>query len=232
MIISHKYRFIFIKTAKTAGTSLEIFLSQAGGETDVVTPIFPLVEPHRARNHDGFWNPIPELLDRSASTKTMLRELLARRRFYNHMPARLVKARTPRAVWHDYLKFCIERNPWDKTLSHFHMLRDRAADQLTFERYIAEGKFPTNLDKYTDDEGNLMVDEVIRYEELNEGLGRIFSKLGLPFDGQLGPSAKGEHRRDRRPYQEIYTPAQRETVARVFAREIALFGYTFQEQAP
>lgn len=62
MIISHRYRFIFIKTMKTAGTSVEIFLSQRCAAEDVVTPIHPEVHPHQPRNHRGLWNPLPELV--------------------------------------------------------------------------------------------------------------------------------------------------------------------------
>lgn len=38
MIISHQHRFIFVKTLKTAGTSIEVFLSGLCGRDDVVTP--------------------------------------------------------------------------------------------------------------------------------------------------------------------------------------------------
>ena len=43
MIISHARSFIFIKTRKTAGTSVEVYLSQHCGPEDVITPIQPPV---------------------------------------------------------------------------------------------------------------------------------------------------------------------------------------------
>ena len=46
MIISHKYRFIFVKTRKTAGTSVEAYLSQHCGDSDVLTPIHPPLPGH------------------------------------------------------------------------------------------------------------------------------------------------------------------------------------------
>lgn len=39
MIISHEHKFIFLKTAKTAGTSIEIALSKFCGSDDVITKI-------------------------------------------------------------------------------------------------------------------------------------------------------------------------------------------------
>ncbi|MDA3856877.1 MAG: hypothetical protein PF480_01210 [Roseovarius sp.] len=41
MIISHKNHFVFVKTTKTAGTSVEIALSKHCGDADIITPIHP-----------------------------------------------------------------------------------------------------------------------------------------------------------------------------------------------
>ena len=47
MIISHKYKFIFFKVSKTAGTSIEIALSEFCGPDDIITPISPKDETKR-----------------------------------------------------------------------------------------------------------------------------------------------------------------------------------------
>lgn len=39
MIVSDRYGFVFLKTRKTAGTSIEIALRQFAGPDDVFTPL-------------------------------------------------------------------------------------------------------------------------------------------------------------------------------------------------
>lgn len=226
MIISHKHKFIFIKTFKTAGTSLEVFLSSHCGEDDVITPIFPHIEPHVARNYQGYFNPFPRLWHcRGRRARRILRELIQRKLFYGHMNGQVIRDRIPAAIWNSYFKFCVERNPWEKALSYYHMKNYRAGGKLTLEQYFARCKFRTNFEKYTDNKGRLLVDEVIRYEELAAGLGRVFERLGIPFDGSLGIRAKSEYRSDRLPYSEVLTDAQIEIIARAYAPEIRMHGY-------
>ena len=86
MIISHKHKFIFVKTVKTAGTSIEAFLSQHCGPDDVLTPIFPAIEGHQPRNYEGPVHPISEILRLPFGPVSAWRHILSQRqRFYRHM---------------------------------------------------------------------------------------------------------------------------------------------------
>lgn len=229
MIISHKHKFIFVKTVKTAGTSIEVFLSQHCGPEDVLTPIFPPIEGHHPRNFEGTVHPISEILRLPFGPPSAWRHIRSQRQlFYRHMPAWLIRVRVPTAIWKNYFKFCVDRNPWDKVLSHYHMTNHREGGQLSLDQYLARGKLPINYPRYTDSFGSrIIVDRVLRYENLIDELADVFARVHIPFKGNLGISAKGEYRADRTPYQSVFTSDQREFVEQTFAREIELHGYRF-----
>ncbi|SPD76465.1 conserved hypothetical protein [uncultured Desulfobacterium sp.] len=228
MIISYKYKFIFIKTQKTAGTSIEVYLSKHCGKNDILTPINPHVAPHLARNYKAIWNPFPEIVEnKGLRLKSTLKKVLKQNKFYNHIPARTIKNRISKKTWNDYFKFCVERNPWDKTLSHYYYINAKSGKNITFDQYLDGGKFCLNYPKYTDPNFNLMVNKVIEYGSLNVELTRIFKKLGVPFGGTLSVRAKSEYRKDRRPYQQIITKKQRQIIEKAFAKEIEMHGYKF-----
>ncbi|MFT4253027.1 MAG: sulfotransferase family 2 domain-containing protein [Caulobacter sp.] len=204
MIISHRYRFVFIKTRKTAGTSIEAYLSSLCGPDDVVTPVHPPEPGHQPRNAEGF---------------------------ANHMSAARVAAKVP-DLWRDYFTFCVERNPWDKTLSHFFMKQNSAAHggdaELCLDRYLAAGDYALNLPLYASRlSGRPLVDRVLRYEHLDQELGEVFEQLGVPWCGRLPVKAKSGWRPDRRSYREVLSLRQAVRIEKIFAREIRLHGYAW-----
>ena len=63
MIVSHRHRFIFIKTRKTAGTSIEIALSPHCGPEDIISPIAK--DDEQFRHELGYPGPQHYLKDKS-----------------------------------------------------------------------------------------------------------------------------------------------------------------------
>lgn len=229
MILSEKKNFIFVKTRRTAGTSIEVFLNSHLGPRDVATPIHPPERSHTSRNARGRFNPIPEFFlalrgARYADLRRTLHDLKHARRFWNHMPAGIIRARTSDRVWQRTFKFCVERNPWDKTLSFFHMLK-RRGEVRTLDEFFARRLYPSDWMLYTDENGELLVDRILSFERLNEELADVFNLLGIPFDGALDVRAKTAARSRHLTYRDVLNGAQKKSVEKAFHREIEALGY-------
>lgn len=171
MLLSHKYRFIFIKTHKTAGTSIEVDLSKFMDLNDIVTPIFPGVEGHIPRNFHR---------------RPML--WVIRRDFFNHITAERVRHYVGGEIFEQYFKFCVEREPVDKCVSHFSMLRNspnhsHGFRDITWEGYVKMGDFPIDVGMYTGTDGSLIVDKILRYENLRNELNSVIENFGFNFTG-------------------------------------------------
>jgi hypothetical protein len=108
------------------------------------------------------------------------------------------------------------------------MTAHRQGGRLSLDQYLARGKLPINYPRYTDSFGShIIVDRILRYENLDDQLTEIFGRLNIPFEGRLGVRAKAEYRADRTPYQSVFSQEQRQLVQRIFSREIELHGYHF-----
>lgn len=229
MIVCHRKKFIFVKTAKAAGSSLEVFLSKHCGVEDIVTPLSPPEEGHDPRNHSGLFNPFPEMVaSRLRCWSETKRCLALRSPFYSHLPARIARCRLGDEIWNSYYKFTVERNPWDKTLSHHAMMSALKPGGMTLPEYFNKGKFCHNAPIYTDwNEDTVMVDRFIRYDRLNEDLGEICQHLGIPFEGMLAEQSKTSYRSDHRHYREVFTHEQAAIIRQAFRKEIDLHGFEF-----
>lgn len=243
MIVSHRHRFVFVKTVKTAGTSMEIALSKYLGPDDVITPITPADE--RIREELGYRGPQNDAVPYSRygvldALKAMRRR--ERFRFYNHASASYIRNFVGRRRWASYYTFCFERNPWDKAVSMYYWVHKDAIQGRGDgdEPSPAEADAPPSvaewvdrggaddipgIDLYTVD-GRIAVDDVFRYEELDEAVETIAARIGLPEIPEL-PRAKAAVREPGSGYRDVLTPSNRERIARLRAREIEMFGYAW-----
>lgn len=214
MIVSHAHRFIFLKTRKTAGTSVEIALSRVCADQDVITRLADDDEALRAElGGRGPQNYEPPALPRKA---------------FAHLPAEPAKRAVGPVAWDSYLKFTIERNPWDAVVSLYYWhYRDKQAEP--FEDFVMGSRIESLATKnaaiYRID-GKLAVDRVLRYEQLNDDLTRLWQDLGLPLSPDL-PQAKAWSRPRSASYRSMYDDRTAQRVAEVFEPCIREFGYTF-----
>jgi hypothetical protein len=230
MILSHKYKFIFIKTNKTAGTSVEIALSKFLGDDDVITPI--VEEDEQTRSDLGYRGPRNYLAPaREYNLRSMASLVFKGKkqpRFYNHIPAWKVKARVGEQVWNDYYKFCFERNPWDRVISHYYWLY-KSEPRPAIREYLQSSDVRKlkrrGIELYTID-GQVAVDKVCRFEDLAEELEIIRKQVGIPEELEL-PHAKSKFREDKRSYHDILDEEGRATIAELFRQEIAICGYEY-----
>ena len=229
MIISHKYRFIFIKTNKTAGTSIEIALSKFCGNHDIITPISPEDEKTRRdlgyRGPQNYLVPIWNLNIRDVG-KLLFKKEKRSLKFYNHISATLIRAQISEQVWNSYYKFCFERNPWERAISLYYN-RYNKEPRPTISEFINSGGLMIlkrrGFDLYTID-GQIAVDKVCLFENISKELEAIRKQLGIPEKLNL-PYAKSQYRKDKRSYREILSHNQQEKIAQLFRDEITLFGY-------
>lgn len=225
MIVSHKYKFIFIKTEKTAGTSIEIALSKFCGPNDIITPIDP--EDEIKRRELGFRGPQNYLISLNRYSRTDFLKAVYRRKrlaFYNHADAEFVRRYIGEAKWNTYFKFCFERNPWDKVISWYywnHNTTPKPSLSDFIETPIANGIKGFQL--YTID-SEIVVDKVFFFEQIDQAMEEICRHTGLPEIPSL-PNAKSGRRKDKRSYRDILSERDKEKIQKVYAREIAYFNY-------
>jgi hypothetical protein len=232
LIISHKYKFIFIKTNKTAGTSIEIALSKICGDEDVITKFS--VADEKVRSQLGYLGPQNYHVDRSRyDIRDWFRFIfnIKRREFTKHMSARDIKRYVGEEIWNSYYKFCVERNPWDRMISNYYWRRgEHRSEKLQGMSEFLESDGPKRLQRrginlYTID-GEVVVDKICRFESLADELEEVRVRCNIPEKLVL-PNAKGSFRKDRRNYKDILTSEQAEKIRKLSSREIALLGYEY-----
>jgi chondroitin 4-sulfotransferase 11 len=157
-----------------------------------------------------------------------------------------------RSRWDEYHSFGFVRNPWDRLVSWYTMIQEtppsspnslwdyvgsrsntfeqfitRCTDVISEERngYVYEKSFvKPQFDYFTDETGNIAVNHIGRFENLQNDLDQILNKVGLP-PMEL-PHLNKTRAMD---YRELYTPHTQELVAERFKKDIEYFGYSFND---
>ncbi len=226
MIVCHRFRYIFLKTQKTASTSIEIALSTMCGPEDVITPITP--EDERLRQEFGGRGPqncdVP--LSRYDDNELAYHRATGHRfSFYNHLPAAKVRQYIGEDVWRCYFKFCFERNPWDRAISHYYWETRSLDPRPPIGDFLESSNWLSNFHVYSlGDE--IAVDRIGRYEQLGSDLAEIAKQLRLPRRLVL-PYAKATSRIDRRCYRDVLGERERSLIEKACASEIRMLGYEF-----
>ena len=212
MLISHKRKFIFVHVPKTAGSSL----------TSALQPFC-----HQ---------PQDEAINRSLSkigiNVNWFGPYLNAKYGRKHTTAQQMKIIFPNKVFEEYFKFGFVRNPWDTMVSYYHFLhsnqsshRNKKVQALDgFKQYL---EYEIKRNKYhqtqflTDNNGELLVDYVGRFESLQDDFDKICKKVNV--SASMPHSNKSKHKK----YQEYYDEETRQMVAEHWKADIDMFGYTF-----
>lgn len=258
MILSHQSQFIFIKTAKVGGTSLELYLNQYRGKNDVYTPHWMNEKNYVAQNYQCWFNPMNEYAYRYGLKNVPLqyrfnnthRDFIQRNQYFENIPAWQLKLRLPKTIWDSYFKFTIERNPWDKCISRYYqsklIFEAKYKKELSFQNWFdffssklarpwetqAWGsEAPYNWPRYTDLKSNsILVNHIIRYEQLYEELEILCKKWGIPFKNFNQIRSKNNFRPAHTSYRNFFTHEKEfyiEKIAHLFKSELAHFNYSF-----
>ena len=237
MLVSHRKGFIYTKTVKTASTSLELYF-----------------EPHCMPDGSGKKHGRDEHVSDAGIVGVRAAKPTGAR-WYNHMSARNIRNELGSELWDRYFKFSIVRNPFDKLVSGFYMFDERQPSPTDPERSILEFRswlrslddlvsrhriliendvVPhfrkpmecalIDRDKYLID-GDLCLDFLIRYENLEQGVREVCNLLEIEFDAARIPELKKGQRHQALRVSEYYDE-ECEAIARKFYQwELDHFGY-------
>lgn len=137
-------------------------------------------------------------------------------------------------IWNQCFKFTIVRNPWDRILSQYkgHVIKE--VPGLSFEQYlhrsfvekVSHDEFRfihPCMDWITDEDGNVLVNYVGKFENLQEEFDTICDKLNIPKT--YLPHVNKDPNKE--PYQKYYNSKTRKLIEDVFEKDIKQFNYKF-----
>lgn len=203
-MISHAHKFVFIHIPKTGGTSLEWMLRDQG-----------IVRQGEPNFHSIYFKHIS-----AVQMQIMLGE-----------------------EYGEYFKFAMIRNPWDWLVSMYEFCRGfaypflygtpyslkvpRKQQRMSFAEWLPWFRATFQMqqvDILSDEDGKIIVDEIFRFEDLQQCPAAIGARLNLDLDQHL-PKLKSSIRKPLSHY--YHDVGVRNLVEELFADDVAKFGYGY-----
>lgn len=207
MLISYHKKFLFVHIFKTAGTSI----------TDSLARFCYRPDSTRPSNWMAFFS--------TNWTK------IHRKPIKKHATATEIRDSLDREIFNSVFKFTFVRNPWDWQVSLYHYILENPENH-GYEETMKMGSFRnfvfsrekltfTQTSCLVDESGNLLVDFVGKFENLDQDFQSICHKVGI------SASLPHINKSKRTDYQDYYDAETRDLTARLYAEDIERFGYTF-----
>ncbi|WP_285164744.1 sulfotransferase family 2 domain-containing protein [Shewanella goraebulensis] len=218
MLVSHRKNFIYLKTVKTASTSLESYFEKY---------CMPEGDWEELHHREEYSSDAGVIGCRGPNCKGS--------HFYNHIPANILKGRLDIDIWNSYFKFCSIRNPFDKLVSaYYHFVKSKnqklinqSDDIQAFRHWLQAGKLVNDKPVYCIDSIPVM-DFFIRYEHLSNDVEHVCNILDIPYLESEIPSFKRGFRNNDIELVDFYDVNSLEIVKSFYGFELEYFNYSLK----
>jgi len=194
-IICHKHKFIFLKTRKTAGTSLQVGFSQVCDDGDTCTYISQTHPSYKIRG-----NPLPSVRGRSHNYPEIIKEIFPKE-------------------WETYRKIVPIRNPYHVAVST--AIYSGMHDVTRARTWIREHLDWLDNEKFIYPFDGSKIDHFIRFENLQEDYQKTSFALG--FKPQPMPHLRRRARHLGFSFSDVLDEPTRITIYEHFKKSIEEF---------